>query len=368
MTHFAENNMGRITTGCGVVHEKFSHAENNIHFREADKMGRRLRIQGKNQLYLVENITIQHAYLFAPDDEDEVNALIAGALARAAQLCEVKIVACIFLLNRFKLLLSAPKLNLPKFMKAFQGQAARALNRHFKRHGKFFEARYTKADVLDAEGALQAFKEVACAPIIAGLVENLEDWTGISTLDSYLRGQVFEAEWLNRTLYAKLLKASQRKRNPQKLPENAGIEKYTFKLHRLPGFEHQTQAEHRTFIEQELANFAEEVRKENRKQGVTYLGRQKIRALTWRDHPEEYAAFGQRSNYGSEAARARHCAEYQAIAKQYAVAMEAYMKDDDAAKFPPYSIRPSAMDCELPRKRPTPAKDTESGAAVVSEA
>ena len=112
-------------------------------------MGRRIRRQKKDRIYSVVNRTLHSKYFFAPDDE--VNAIILGLLAKMADRYDIEIFAFVFMSNHFHMLVRSKSLQLHLFMRDFQGQLARKLNRHWGRTGTFFQGRYSATPILDDE-------------------------------------------------------------------------------------------------------------------------------------------------------------------------------------------------------------------------
>lgn len=327
-----------------------------------------LRTQHEEDVYFVSNTTIQEAFLMLPTEE--VNQAIAGAIARAALLHKVKIYGFSVLFHRFYMLLSAPGLNLPKFMKSMQQEIAFELNLCHKRSGKFFAGRYKKSEVRGKDAILERFLAVITAPVKAGLAEDPRDWCGVDSLKPYLDATPFKGTRINRTELGKLTRKSKRKKKPLSLPARAGHEDFQFELARLPGFERQSHAQHRRYIERLITARTHALRTERRGRLADIKA---LKKLHWATRPDNKGLrkFGllqadlerpaaedplyketspQRYQmcYGTASARAAHFKEYKLLRIQYAAGMKKYVEDYDASHFPERTCRPGLIDCERP--------------------
>ncbi|MGM0555533.1 MAG: hypothetical protein ACQEVA_04050 [Myxococcota bacterium] len=77
------------------------------------------------------------------------NAIIRNNLAWAAARRKVDLFVFSFLADCFFMIVSAPKLNLGRFMGDFQGLTATQINAELNRNGKFFAGRYKDTHLLD---------------------------------------------------------------------------------------------------------------------------------------------------------------------------------------------------------------------------
>jgi hypothetical protein len=315
-------------------------------------MSRLIRIQKKGLIYYVSNMCIQQAYLFIP--REEVNAIILGCLARAAELHQVNIYAFNFLLNRFDMLLDAPELNLPRFMQSLQGQIATALNGLYDREGKFFEGRYFKADVLDDKALIERFNFITNGPVQFGLVDHIDDWEGVSSWNYLKSGEDVEGKRLNRTELRRLKRKSENKRKKYAMPENAGVEEFKFKLAKLPQFKELGDEEYCRRMREIAGATCASLRLERAKKRKKYMGMKKILELDWTDGPEKYHHPEQKLIYGADDLKEAHALELKAIIMDYAAAMRVYVENVERPEFPPYTCRPALIDCEMPEERPAP--------------
>ena len=85
-------------------------------------------------------------FLLKPDDQ--VNAIIAGVLARAKANTDVAIYAHAFLTNHFHLLIGVDDAKqMAEFMTFVMGNIARKVNQHRERSGPFWQHRYSHVEV-----------------------------------------------------------------------------------------------------------------------------------------------------------------------------------------------------------------------------
>lgn len=307
-------------------------------------MSRPLRIQHEKAVYFVSNFCIQAEYLLLPTQK--LLEIKKGALARAVKLHEVDIFGFQFLPDSFNIILSAPLLNLPEFMKSFQSMVAREVNRHLGRKGKFFETRYRKTDLVDDEAVLEKFIQLACAPIERRFVQNLTSWSGLNAWHYTQNLQAIRGSRLNRTLFAELKRRSKRKRNPIKLPKNAGIEAFSFQLKRLPGLDAYSPTQYVQYLRQLIQLRASELQRTNANTAAKYIGMKKLLKHSWRRQHRSYTRPPHKLCHGNAQAAAQFYARHQEITRAYRAAMEAFKQRDDASKFPSYTCRPSLWICE----------------------
>lgn len=312
-----------------------------------------LRTQHEDDVYYVRNICIQQSFLMLP--KERINQAIAGALARATHLHKVRIYAFTFLPNRFEMLLSAPLLNLPEFMKSMQQEIAEELNFIIKREGKFFERCYQKSEVRGKQALLERFSAITCAAITDGLAAAPDDWAGVSSWPFYLSGETFRGMSINRTRLGELKRRAKNKQKLFILPPDAGQEHYQFQLTRLPGFKSQSRAKHNAFIKRAVSEYAEKLRQAG---AIRVIDIEKLKTMHWSTRPADLDAQSQNPTkrephryqlcYGTPAIRAAHLQEYKSLCQAYARAMQAYVEEFDASQFPARTCRPGLISCEKP--------------------
>lgn len=328
-----------------------------------------LRIQRENDIYFISNRTILGCFLMTPTPI--VNQIISGAVARAAtKHPAVELYAFSFLLNQFYMLLRAPKLDLPEFMKTLQQEIAEELNIVHDLNNAVFADRYQKSEVRGKKAILERFVAITCAPIQAGLSRSPAGWAGVCSWAHYSSNASFSGMRINRTSLGKLRRKAKNTQKLFRLPPNAGEEHYSFKLARLPGYKHQSKAAHRRFIKAAVAKRALEIRAARAGQ---FADIKKLCGAHWSTRPTNaalknlglrkadlHAPAGENPElknattriyqrcYGTPRARAQHLTEFRAISAQYAEAMEYYVKEYDASRFPARTCRPGLISCEKP--------------------
>ena len=141
---------------------------------------RRIRIWDPDVVYHISNRTQEAKYLFVPDDE--FNKLVHRWLKRAVRIFEVELYAAVVMSNHFHLLVRAPLMNISKFMQYFQTNLSRAVNKLRKRYdAAVFPRRFAAEPVLDEASFDRLLAYVLCNPVTANLVEQPEQYPGLTT-------------------------------------------------------------------------------------------------------------------------------------------------------------------------------------------
>jgi REP element-mobilizing transposase RayT len=198
-------------------------------------MGRPLRRQKKDAIYLLTNRTLHQKYSFRPSEQ--VNAIILGLLAKTVERYDIEIFAFVFMSNHFHMLARSKSLQIHLFMRDFQGQLISKLNRLRDRTGPGFERRFSMTEILDDEMLIDKLGYTVCNPCESNLVRHPKLWPGLSSWSMHDGGRPMVGEIVNRDLYWTL---KGRKANDhlseQELIERA-TETYTLKMAKLPKFE-----------------------------------------------------------------------------------------------------------------------------------
>jgi len=161
---------------------------------------RKIRYVPKSQtLVHITCRTIQGRYLFRPGPQ--FNDLFLGALGKAQRDCEVKINLVSALSSHFHLLLTVDDAQQSAdFMRNFKSKLALETNRFTGWRGTVFECRYKMTAVTDEEKAQVAiFKYVLAQSVKEQLVERLEDWPGVHSIQALLDGASLTGHWFDRS-------------------------------------------------------------------------------------------------------------------------------------------------------------------------
>jgi REP element-mobilizing transposase RayT len=162
-------------------------------------MARSLRFVPPGALVEVTTRTVQARFLLRPGRD--LNEIVLGILARAAERYDVKICAFIFLSNHAHLLLvPADAEQLARFMGYVNGNLAREAGRLHSWRDRFWARRYQAIVVSDEEAAqvkrLRYLLDNGCKE---NLVRKPQDWPGASAVDALLSGAPLRGIWFNRT-------------------------------------------------------------------------------------------------------------------------------------------------------------------------
>jgi REP element-mobilizing transposase RayT len=245
-------------------------------------MGRRIRRQKKSRIYFLTNRTLQQMYFFRPSEE--VNAIILGLLAKMADRYGIEIFAFVFMSNHFHLLARSKSLQMHLFMRDFQGQLARKLNRHWGRSGTFFERRYTATAVLDDDALTDKLRYTLCNPCESNLVRHPKLWPGLSSWSIHKSGEPLVGKVVNRKLYWSLkAKKEHVDASEQELIKMA-TEEFPLQMARLPKWDGIDDRAYRTRICDIIEDYAAHLA-EGRK--VRCLGAKKVVSQSFNDRPKK---------------------------------------------------------------------------------
>jgi putative transposase len=158
-----------------------------------------IRMHLENAVHFVTNRCEQEQLLLLP--KGRINDLVLEWLAKAYAFVggEIDLYAFVFLSNHFHILVRDTHGQLARFMCYFEANLARAMNRELGRHGKFWGREYDDVIVDGEDALLDRYAYVLCNAVKAGLVDRAEEWIGVSSLGSALRGEALLANALNRT-------------------------------------------------------------------------------------------------------------------------------------------------------------------------
>jgi len=239
-----------------------------------------VRMHFEDQYHFVTNRCEQEQYLLKPTPE--VKELIIEWLARALTFVDggIELYAFVFLSNHFHVLLKDTGGKLALFMGYFQGNLARAVNRHLERRGKFWSREYD--DVILGTGAdfENRYRYVLANPVKAGLVASVAEWSGVSSIELARSGQVRTVEVVNRTKKHELTRHGRRVVDPSQYTET-----HELKLTPPPMWISLPQEEQAAKVDEHVA-LAEKYFREQR-ENRPCLGMDLVLAQSFTDRPSE---------------------------------------------------------------------------------
>jgi len=164
-------------------------------------MPRHLRFQSTEwSPHLITARCTQGQNLLSPDEE--VNALITGALARSLEQHrhEIELHHYAVLSNHLHLLLSARDAHAKaRFMCHLSGTLARELCRRWGTRDHLWEGRYHSHELLDEEALVDAYKYLFKNSVKEGLVAHPREWPGLHGYAQLCEGASVVGRWLDRT-------------------------------------------------------------------------------------------------------------------------------------------------------------------------
>ena len=112
---------------------------------------------------------------------DSIPNIIGSCMARGIAMFGVHVYGFVWMSNHVHLLLRAPRSNFAEFMAYLNGQIAVNVNRFLGRTDQLWSRRYAAAQVLDDAAELERLGYLLANPQNAGLVDSIEEWTGLSS-------------------------------------------------------------------------------------------------------------------------------------------------------------------------------------------
>lgn len=149
-------------------------------------MARDIRIFRVGAVYHVTNRCYNDELRLTPGPV--VNLFVTSCLAMAARKYGVQIITFMVMGNHFHLIVQVPFANLHSFMEYFQKELSHRLNRYRGRKHSNFPERYRDERIVDEDGLEHILQRILTNPLRAGLVSELADWPGASSVAAHREG------------------------------------------------------------------------------------------------------------------------------------------------------------------------------------
>jgi len=164
-------------------------------------MGHPLRYIVGPTLVEVTTRTLESRFLLTPGSK--ANALILGVLGKGLDNHpKIELHGYVFLSNHYHLLLTTPDApTLSSFMRFFNSNVAREINRLRGRSGPFWHRRYRSISVLDDASAMRRLEYLLNHGVKERLVESPEQWPGASGVTTLLTGVPRSGTWYDRSAH-----------------------------------------------------------------------------------------------------------------------------------------------------------------------
>lgn len=225
----------------------------------------------------VSNRALEERYLLRPDPA--VQLLSAGILAKAKDRYPVRVYYVAMLSNHYHLLLWAPDAKiLADFMRYFQSNFARELNRLRARSGSIFARRYRLQIVSqEPETQLRRLRYLLEQGCKEGLVTSPLEWPGLHSIRSLLDDGVHQGKWPLTTYLAK---------NDSDFGRNRGkYQLLSLRLDTLPCLANLNPKLRHQFLLKLVLDIEEETKQRHRQNGTAALGISKILRQSPRQRP-----------------------------------------------------------------------------------
>ncbi len=196
------------------------------------------RMHGRGEFHMVTNRCEEGRFLMKPTKEvlDIITYWFARAMDKYGNGLEVY--AYCFLCNHFHMLCRDNDGSLVKFMGYFQGNVARAVNRHLGRTPAHFWQDHYDDQIIEGERTFwKKYLYIVCNAVKAGLVDRVFRWTGFCSFSAALSGESIVSVGVNRTRFH-IANRGNKKREAREFEE-----RFEFSLAIPPGMEAFTQEE-----------------------------------------------------------------------------------------------------------------------------
>jgi REP element-mobilizing transposase RayT len=279
--------------------------------------------------------TLQSRLLLCP--QGHLNAIVRGALARAARLFEVDVCAGVFLSNHYHLLVWVRDAKqLAGFMGHLNTKLAYEAGRIADWTEKFWSRRY-EAIVVSEEEAAQVGRlhYLLSHGSKEGLVERPQDWPGVHCVHSLLTGDPLTGLWYDRTREARA-----RRRGAESDPLRF-VEAESLTLAPLPCWSHLPAEVYRHRIAEMVAQIEAAAAAHREATGLQPPGAETIRS----QHPHARPLRTKKSpaplfHAASKAVRQELRQAYAWFVRAFRAASERLRQGDDTVEFPPGSFPP----------------------------
>ena len=246
-------------------------------------MGRRLRLLTRPHA-LVEVVirTFQGRFLIKPSPR--MNALIAGALAKARQKHPVRIYAGAAMSGHLHLILSAPTVKVQAdFMRDFTRKLSIESGHLHNWQESTFPKRYHATEISDEPEAEHA-RLAYC--FRNGTKENLIssplDWPGVPFAEAMVTGEPLQGIWIDRTAYFHA------RNRGEDVSLNDFTETLKLRLDPLPSLEHLDRRQRQSYALDLVREIEEETEARHRLDGTAPLGAEAVLAADPHSKPENF--------------------------------------------------------------------------------
>lgn len=310
-------------------------------------MGYPLRFQPEpNTLFEITARTIDGRLYLCPSCP-MVNDLIAGVFATAASKFDIKVVALAVLSNHYHTLILSPAGydQVALFMQFVNSKLARIFNERLRRHGPFWDGRYSSIVVAKTEEMEQERLEYILGQgVRENLVAHAPQWPGVHAARALLNDGVIEGKWFNGTA------AGKTKRQGREVKTTEVTTTTRLELVPLPSWEKLTRHERRERIAAMLRQIAAEAQAKREQAGKKPFGADNIKRQDPLSLPHSPPKRTRAPKFHADNPEfGIFAALYEIFVAVFRQAAEMLRGGDRNAPFPPGSFPPG-----LPFVRPKP--------------
>ena len=269
----------------------------------------------------------------------EVNRIIGGIIARYQEQFSIIIYAYVVLGNHVHILARAPKSNMWMFEQGVNREIAKRINRFRGTRGHFWEGRYDDQMAPEHGDPLEGFIYVMCNAVNHGLVEHPSLWPGFNSYAHVLDGKDRVYTFMNYTEYGKAVRRARRRK--EKVNRKDFEIKHVLSITPIPEFQHLSPKERRAVIMRLISERVKRIKKDRKKQGQGFLGRENILRQRHTDFPRSVKRAPKPICYTkSWEVKKRFMAWYFPWLQRFKEASRRFRSGELLVEFPEHSIKP----------------------------
>ncbi len=221
--------------------------------------------------YMVTRRCSERRFFLRPNAE--TNNAFLYCLSVAARHANVHVLFTVAMSNHHHTGIHDPDGNFPMFLERFHGLLARCQNAHLGRFEGFWSSESTSVvRLVEPNDILDKMVYAFANPTAADLVDRSEDWPGVTSFRAVLSGEDLVA-----TRPAHFF------RDDGAMPDVVSLE-----IHRPHGFEHLSDEDWTTMVEQSVRTKEAAERERRIAKGIGVLGRRRILDQRPFDHPKTH--------------------------------------------------------------------------------
>ena len=305
-----------------------------------------LRMFASHDTWFITCRTFQARLLMTPSSP-RVRSVCGGVLAKAVQLCGVRLHGYVFLSNHLHLIIQAQGQQVATFMKYLLSNLSRKLAPLCQPRwwGRFWERRYTASPILDESALEERLAYVVAHGVKEGLVRRACEWEGLHCVEQLMDEQPRRFAWLN---WTRRWRGKRKVGAPPRLErfDKALEEEVELMLTPLPHWAAETPDRR----QQRMRAFVARVEEDAGRAWVGErepLGPDAIRRQTTEPRPRRKRSPRPPCHASSHEGRSSFKQAYRAFCGAFRVAAKQWLRGDVLAQFPCGAFKPHVYEVRI---------------------